>query len=157
MKARLCDYRARVTAQCRRSWKECLLLVVFLIGGFYFSPFVLFNLSYSLDSRHYSLTRAPPIDNSRFTPSTTMPTRTAAPTSFAFTPSQFAELPMLVNFSHRTDLVFDQVQGSSILVYDLQWVPTLSAIVLIISDRIVPEERSPTKLGMHSSLETFIY
>jgi hypothetical protein len=109
----------------------------------------------------------PPLSNPNVTLPTSPPTRkptraptvpttqqpTQAPTEFPFATSAYTELPRAVNFSHRTDLHFDVTQGDSILVYDVQWVPTLGVLVVIISDRIVPKSRNPILLGVFSSIQ----
>lgn len=156
----------------------CLLLVVFFVGYLGLYPLVLSSLSgvaplapvdpnsssalqlnnssnrnnnsnsssNQTNPDESSLPESPPVP--AFRGPTKVPTR--APTEFPFAASRHAELPRFVNFSHRTDLQFDATQApdGTILVYDVQWVTTVSAIVVLISDRIVPNTRVPPSLGM---------
>lgn len=100
-------------------------------------------------------TLAPTLAPTPPTPAPTPPTfaPSAAPTEFPFASSRYTNLPHFVNFSHRTDLLFDDTQSRdrTILVYDVQWVPTVAAIILIVSDRIVPQSR--VSIGMLRSID----
>lgn len=150
------DYSLRVLY--RRYWKVFLLVAVFLGMLLYLGPFFAVEQN---DSPFIPLAN-PFLPKPISTPFPTVARKVAlipnkvrptVPTLAPTTPINNAskivrELPFAVKFSHRTDLHFDRVQSSSILVYDVQWVPTLSAVVLIIADRIIPDSRSPVQLGI---------
>jgi hypothetical protein len=157
------EYYTTLSARFRRNWKASLLLAVFLGLVFYSFPMVLSNAMYAPENVLPPLQDPTPIPKlsqpipavDRVTPPPPIPSDaipsaipndpTVAPTIAA---KAVVELPFAVNLSHRRDLRFDATQGSLILVYDVQWVPTLSALVAIIADRIVPDSRSPTRLGI---------
>lgn len=52
-------------------------------------------------------------------------------------------IPGTVTFTREDQLLFARVQGNKLYVYDVQWVATQSAIVLLVSERIVKDSRPP--------------